>query len=95
MYNSIRYSLFFFLFLIVCACYQTEEETPVLEEPEEVQLMGTLTLGNVGARAYLFTAIEGDGITAELEEENADLTLVIGGRYTVINGAGPHIHFVC
>ncbi|MFP4506166.1 MAG: fasciclin domain-containing protein [Cyclobacteriaceae bacterium] len=51
----------------------------------------TITISNVGASAWVFTGIDGQGATASLNAENATLTLTIGNRYRFINeGGGAH-----
>ncbi len=56
----------------------------------EAPVDGRITLNNSGASAYLATDIEGEGIEAELEENNPDIQLTLGGRYTFINNGGSN-----
>ncbi|REL37707.1 fasciclin domain-containing protein [Rhodohalobacter sp. SW132] len=51
----------------------------------------TITINNVGSSAWVIDEIEGDGASAELEEENTPLTLEAERRYTIVNlGAEDH-----
>jgi plastocyanin len=51
----------------------------------------TITINNVGASAWEFTSISGDGASATLNEENTALNLTVGNRYRFINeGGGAH-----
>jgi len=50
-----------------------------------------VTINNVGSSSWEITDIEGDGAEAELDTENAELTLEEGVRYTITNlGADNH-----
>lgn len=48
----------------------------------------TITINNVGASAWVFTSITGDGASAPLNEENTTLSLTVGNRYRFINEGG-------
>lgn len=51
----------------------------------------TITINNVGASAWEFTNITGDGASATLNQENTALNLTVGNRYRFINeGGGAH-----
>ncbi len=51
----------------------------------------TITINNVGASAWVFTNINGDGASATLNAENTTLNLTTGNRYRFINeGGGAH-----
>ncbi len=51
----------------------------------------TITINNVGASAWVFTNISGDGASATLNQENTTLNLTVGNRYRFINeGGGAH-----
>ncbi|MDR9415025.1 MAG: fasciclin domain-containing protein [Gracilimonas sp.] len=45
-------------------------------------------IDNVGASAWEFTSIDGNGATAELNTENTNISLEIGQRYTFVNNGG-------
>ena len=50
----------------------------------------SITIDNVGASAWEFTDISGEGASANLNEENATLTLETGKRYAFINNGGSN-----
>ncbi len=62
-----------------------------VEDDPEIEQTG-VTLGNVGSTAYVVTGIDGDGATAEQNEENVMIELKIGQRYTFTNSAGASAH---
>lgn len=64
---------------------EMEEEGPATEQT-------LVTLGNVGSTAYVVTNIDGDGASAQQNEENAPIELKIGQRYTFTNSAGASNH---
>ncbi len=66
----------------------SEDKKDLDPVPDANVISGTVTVNNIGARAYLFTAVSGSGITTDLNVENAGLTLKIGNRYRFINMAG-------
>lgn len=87
--KSILLALLTIIFVIsVSSC--TTNSTSV--EDGETDLESTITYNNSGAQAYLVTAIEGDGASAELNSENPEVTLTIGGRSTFINNGGASSH---
>ena len=50
-----------------------------------------ITIDNIGASAWQFTEITGEGASADLNNDNADLVLEVGKRFTINNPAsGPH-----
>ncbi|MDO9553226.1 hypothetical protein [Rhodonellum sp.] len=72
--------------LLFLACSDDKKEMepmPVIET-----ISGTVAFTNIGARAFVFTAVTGSGISTDLNVENAPLTLKIGSRYQFINNAG-------
>lgn len=63
------------------------------EEPGETELQQTqVSLNNVGSTAYVVTNIDGDGATAQQNEENTSIELKVGQRYTFINSSGASNH---
>lgn len=62
------------------------EEPPVVIEPV------VITLENSGAQSYRIVTIDGDGAAAALNEDNVDITLQIGLRFTFVNTAGASSH---
>lgn len=63
----------------------------VLLPDAEQQADGVITLGHVGASAWVIEEINGEGASAEIGEENATLTLQAGLRYEIVNlGTGNH-----
>jgi len=82
------------IFFIFAAC---SNNTTSVEEPDdnpdpETPSVTIITLDNMGASAYVFISIEGEGADASLDEENADIELTIGDRFTFNNDAGASNH---
>lgn len=72
--------------LLFLGCSDDKKEMD--PKPVITKISGTLTFDNIGARAFVFTAVTGDGISTDLNVENAPLQLKIGSRYQFINNAG-------
>ncbi len=53
--------------------------------PGREEVSATISLVNEGFSAYLVTELEGEGATVNLNEENAEIELEIGRRYTFRN----------
>lgn len=82
------------LFFILAAC---TSNTTSVEQPEEnpdpqSPSVTTITVGNMGATAYVFIGIDGEGADAPLNEENAEIELTVGERFTFNNDAGASSH---
>ena len=72
--------------LLFVSCSDDKEE---MEPMSEIAMIsGTVAFNNIGARAFVFTAVTGSGIITNLNVENAPLQLKIGNRYQFINNAG-------
>ncbi len=53
--------------------------------PGREEVSATITLENEGFSAYLITELEGEGVEVNLNEENAEIELQVGRRYTFRN----------
>lgn len=64
----------------------------VLVPPSFLETAATeITINNVGASAWIVTSINGNNASATLNENNTNINLATGARYTFINlGSGPH-----
>ena len=58
--------------------------------PELDSADASITINNIGASAWVFTGLSGDGASANLNEENATLSLEIGKRYAFTNNGGSN-----
>ena len=72
--------------ILLLGCSDHKKEMAPLQNT--TMISGTVAFTNIGARAFLFTAVTGSGISTDLNVENAPLTLKIGSRYQFINNAG-------
>jgi plastocyanin len=77
----IKLSALALLMVLAIASAQTEEDAPVI-----------ITLDNVSATAWVVTSVEGAEGIADLEAENAALTLEVGTRYRFVNNGGANAH---
>ncbi len=77
------------LILVGTAC-SDDDDAPM--PGQETMGEATITLENVGANAYVISAIEGEGAMATTGTENPALNLMEGGRYTFVNNAGASSH---
>jgi hypothetical protein len=64
----------------------SDEETPFTGKE------GTIVLNNSGSNAFVVTDVTGEGIEADTDNNNVDITLTLGGRYTFKNDAGASSH---
>ncbi len=63
----------------------------VLLPPAAEETSGTVTLGHIGANAWVIEEITGEGIEAEIGAENGTISLQQGLRYDFVNlGTGNH-----
>ncbi|MEL7833765.1 hypothetical protein [Fodinibius sp. Rm-B-1B1-1] len=53
---------------------------------------GSVEFNNSGSNAYVITEINGEGIEADVNVNNVEITLTIGGRYTFDNKSGASSH---
>ncbi|MCH7402170.1 hypothetical protein ACFOUP_18820 [Belliella kenyensis] len=83
---KIYFKLFAATLFMVSVIFACTEEKDNIPDPNFVN--STITVNNIGATAYIFTAIDGDGARASLNVENTALTLKIGSRYEIKNEAG-------
>lgn len=81
-------SILLLIFTLSC----TNNSTSTDNDDVETEFESTIRYENSGAQAYLVTNIEGEGAFSELDSANPELTLTVGGRYTIINGAGASSH---
>ncbi|MCH7410373.1 hypothetical protein MM239_13275 [Belliella sp. DSM 111904] len=81
-----NFKLFAATIFIVSVIFACTEEQDNIPDPNFVN--STITINNVGATAYVFSAIQGEGAQANLNVENTALTLKIGSRYKIKNEAG-------
>lgn len=81
----------FFLFA-ACTSNSTSVEQPEENPDPEAPSVTIVTIGNMGASAYVFLTIDGEGADAPLNEDNAEIELTIGERFTFNNDAGASSH---
>lgn len=74
-----------------CTSNTTQAEMPE-HDPESDQTVTSITFDNMGATAYVVLGIDGDGATANLDEENTEISLRIGDRFRFENVAGASNH---
>ncbi len=88
--NFLLLGLLMLTTLVAC---KEEEEEPM---PDPNVIAATITLANVGARAYVVESISGDAATAVMGEENVSIELQRGRRYRFVNngGSGHPIEFL-
>ena len=72
--------------LIGCTNNTTQADLP--DDPD----VTTIEFDNMGATAYVILSINGNGASANLNEENAQLNLRIGDRFRFNNTAGASNH---
>jgi len=60
--------------------------------PDESDDVTSIQIDNMGSTAYVILGIDGEGASANLNEENADLTLRVGDRFRFENVAGASNH---
>jgi len=75
--------------LIVSACTSNTTQTEMPDESDDVT---SIQIDNMGSTAYVILGIDGEGASANLNEENADLTLRVGDRFRFENVAGASNH---
>lgn len=91
--TSIKQSLFFTLLLITSLISISCQSSSTDIDIDEPTIDGAVvTFENSGSQAYLITSIEGDGVEAQLNENNPDMVIEVGMRYTIRNLAGASSH---
>jgi len=60
--------------------------------PDESDDVTSIQIDNMGSTAHVILGIDGEGASANLNEENADLTLRVGDRFRFENVAGASNH---
>lgn len=76
------------LSLSLISCTNSSTQTDIPDDPD----VTTIEFDNMGATAYVVLSIEGDGASANLNEENAEISLRIGDRFRFNNTAGASNH---
>jgi len=80
------------LFAAACTSNTTDADTtPEVDDPSETEV-NTITVDNMGATAYVFIGIDGEGASGELNRENAEIELRIGDRFIFDNESGASNH---
>ncbi|PWN07221.1 hypothetical protein [Rhodohalobacter mucosus] len=80
------------LILISCSGNSTGYSDTDPGDTDSVFQDASITLDNVGSNAYVVTAIEGDGASAMLNQNNSPIDLEIGKRFTFVNNGGAASH---
>ena len=83
--------IFTTLIFNACTSNSTQAEMPSDHSPAD-QDVTTVEFDNMGSSAYVILGIEGEGATANLNEENTGLTLRVGDRFRFNNVAGASNH---
>ncbi|NBC25883.1 MAG: hypothetical protein GVY08_03410 [Bacteroidetes bacterium] len=90
--NRIFPLLLMTLFVISCTNNSTSTDPSDDTETPAGPAVTSITIDNVGATAYIFIGIDGDGASANLNEQNAELELKTGERFSFKNEAGASNH---
>lgn len=85
--------IFLFGLLLTAICFSAcSGNSTQADMPDDDLPVTTLQIDNMGATAYVLLSIEGEGATANLNEENAEITLRVGDRYSFDNVGGASNH---
>jgi len=90
--NRIFPLLLISLFVISCTNNSTSTDPSDNTETPAGPAVTSITIDNVGATAYIFIGIDGDGASANLNEKNTELELKTGERFSFKNEAGASNH---
>lgn len=74
-----------------CTSNTTQTDMPG-QDPESNQTATSITFDNMGSTAYVVLGIDGEGATADLDEENTEIALRIGDRFRFDNVGGASNH---
>jgi|AntRauTorcE11897_2_1112592.scaffolds.fasta_scaffold01825_3 plastocyanin len=74
-----------------CTSNSTQVDMPDENSPSN-QEVTTIEIDNIGSNAYVILGIDGEGASANLNEENTELNLRIGDRFQFENVAGASNH---
>lgn len=93
MYLKTLFSVLILTFIMASCTNKTTSVDPSDDstdpDPDDVT---TIRIDNMGATAYVFIGIDGDGATTDLDTQNADIELKIGERFVFRNEAGASNH---
>lgn len=90
--NSFRTQLRVLLSTIICTLLFISCSDNGINDSELTQeIDATIVINNVGASAWIIEEVNGDGVSTQIDVENAQITLIEGGRYQIVNlGAANH-----